>query len=106
MIPQDCRRRKLGDEVMKNWYNVEDTDNELDCDGNDWLYLFSAFTVRSFRLHVNKHVHYFPQMYDGTFNLLGIHGGGCTSKILFNFRSSPMDKVSLGTISSQNHTSF
>ena len=35
MIPQNCRRKKLGDEVTKNWHKVEDMDNELDCDSND-----------------------------------------------------------------------
>ena len=35
VIPQNCRRKKLGDEVLKNWHKVEDMDNELDCDSND-----------------------------------------------------------------------
>ena len=35
MIPQNCRQKKLGDEVTENWHNVEDTENELDCDSND-----------------------------------------------------------------------
>ena len=35
MIPQNCRRKKLGDEVTENWHKVEDTENELDCDSND-----------------------------------------------------------------------
>ena len=35
MIPQNCLRKKLDDEVTENWYNVEDTENELDCYSND-----------------------------------------------------------------------
>ena len=35
MIPQNCRKKKLGDEVTKNWHNAEDTENELDYDNND-----------------------------------------------------------------------
>ena len=35
MIPQNCRRKKLGDEVTENWYKAEDMENELDCDSND-----------------------------------------------------------------------
>ena len=35
MIPQNCRRKKLGDEAMENWHKVEDMENELDCDSND-----------------------------------------------------------------------
>ena len=35
MIPQNCCKKKLGDEVTKNWHNVEDTENELDYDNND-----------------------------------------------------------------------
>ena len=54
-------------------------------------------------------------MYDGTFKLLGIQreggwgrgavrGGGCTLNFFYNFRSGSVDKVSLGTFPSQNHT--
>ena len=35
MIPQNCRRKKLGDEVTENWYKAEDMENEMDCDSND-----------------------------------------------------------------------
>ena len=35
MIPQNCHKKNLGDEVMENWHIVEDTENELDCDSND-----------------------------------------------------------------------
>ena len=106
MIPQNCHWKKLGDEVTKNWHNVKDTENELDCDSNDKLYLFSVFPIRSFQLHVNKHLDCLLQMYDGAFNLLGIQGRGCTSKFFCDFRSGSVDKVSLGTFSSQNHTPF
>ena len=34
-IVQNCRRKKLGDEVTDNWRKVEDMENELDCDSND-----------------------------------------------------------------------
>ena len=37
-----------------------------------FLFLFSKVSG----LPVNKHLHCFPQMYDDTFNLLGIQGGG------------------------------
>ena len=29
MIPQNCLRKKLGDEVIENWHKVEDMENEL-----------------------------------------------------------------------------
>ena len=35
MIPQNCHRKKLGDEITENWHKVEDMENELDCDSND-----------------------------------------------------------------------
>ena len=35
MIPENCRRKKQGDEVTGNWHNVDDTENEFDCDSND-----------------------------------------------------------------------
>ena len=35
MIPQNGRRKKLGNEVTESWHKVEDTENELDCDSND-----------------------------------------------------------------------
>ena len=84
-IVQNCRRKKLGDEVTYNWHKVEDMENELDCDSNDYLYLFSVFTVRSFKLHANKHMHCFLQIHDDTFNFLGIQGGGCASSPWTNF---------------------
>ena len=103
-IVKNCGRKKLGDGVTYNWHKVEDMENELDCDSNNYFYLFSIFIVRSFKLHVSKHLHCFLQMHDDTFNLLGIQSGGCTLKFFCNFRSGSVDKVSLGTFSSQNHT--
>ena len=108
MITQNCNKKKLGDEVRENWQKVEEMENELDCDSNDWLSLFSVFTVRSFKLNVYKHLHCFLQMYDDTFNPLGVQGGRCTSsprtKCFCNFRSSSVKKISFGTFSSQNYT--
>ena len=103
MIPQNCRKKKLGDEVTENWQNVEGMKNELDYYSNDQLYLFSVFAVRSLQLHVNKHLRCFLQMYDGTFNLWGIQDRGCISNIFFKFRSGSVDKVSLGIFL---HTSY
>ena len=49
-------------------------------------------------------------MYDDTFNLMGIHGGGCTSstwtKLFCIFGSGSENKVSLGIFSIHNHTFF
>ena len=35
MIPQNCRRKNLGDNVMKNWHRVKNIENELDCDSTE-----------------------------------------------------------------------
>ena len=35
MIPQNFRRKRLGDEATENWHKVEDMENQLDCDKND-----------------------------------------------------------------------
>ena len=48
--PTKCRMKKLGYEVIENCHNIEDMGNELVCDSNDQLYLFSVFTFRSFQL--------------------------------------------------------
>ena len=105
MIPQNCRRKKLGDEVTENWHKVEDTENELDCDSSDQLYLFSVFTVRSFKLYVNKHLHYFLQMYDDIFNLLGIQSqGGVHQKIFIISEVAHWIKVPQAHFPSQNRT--
>ena len=75
----------LGDEVTENWHKVEDMENELDCDNNYELYLFSVSSVRNFKLHINKHLHCFLQMYDDTFNLLGIQCRGVHPPHEWNF---------------------
>ena len=35
MVPQNCGRKRLGDEVTKYLHKVEDMENELDYDNND-----------------------------------------------------------------------
>ena len=34
MNPQNCRRKRLGDEVTENWHQVQDMNNELGCGSN------------------------------------------------------------------------
>ena len=35
MNPQNCGRKKVGDEVTENWHQVEDIENQLDCGSNN-----------------------------------------------------------------------
>ena len=44
MIPQNCRRKNLGDNVMKNWHRVKNIENELDCDSNEVEVEISVYT--------------------------------------------------------------
>ena len=39
MNPQNWRE-KLGDKVTENWHELEDMENELDCDSNDYSCIY------------------------------------------------------------------